>query len=219
MKSSKNKHQVARLREQLAQEAARIMAEQTIRDYELAKRKACERLRYSGKQALPGNDEIQAALRAYLEIFKSDSQPALLRRLRAAACEAMLFLREFQPRLVGAVLNGTADEHSAVHLHVFADTEEQVLQFLMDQGIGYRLSSSMVTYGGQRQAQIPGCEFIAGDVPVILSLFGALGLREAPRSPVDGKPMKRADIREVEQLLEPETTDESADYEITVNRE
>ena len=191
-----------RLREQLAQEAARIMAAQTIRNYELAKRKACERLRYSGKQALPGNDEIQAALQTYLDIFKSDSQPALLRKLRTAACEAMFFLREFQPRLVGAVLNGTADEYSAVHLHVFVDPEEQVLQFLMDRGIGYRLSSTTVTYGGQRQVQITCCEFIAGDVPIILSLFGTLGLREAPRSPVDGKPMKRADIHEVEQLME-----------------
>lgn len=219
MKSSKNKHQIGRLREQLAQEAARIMAEQTIRDYELAKRKACERLRYSGKQALPGNDEIQAALRAYLDIFKSDSQAVLLRRLRTSACEAMRFLQEFRPRLVGAVLNGTADEYAAVHLHVFADPEEQVLQFLMDRGIGYRLSSSTVTYGGQRQAQITCCEFIAGDVPVVLGLFNTLGLREAPRSPVDGKPMKRADIREVEQLLESGTTDESADYEKAVNRE
>lgn len=211
MKSSKNKQQTLRLREQLTQEAARIMAEQAIRDYELAKRKACERLRYSGKQALPGNDEIQAALRTYLDIFKSDSQQLLLKRLRTAACEAMLFLQEFQPRLVGAVLNGTADEYSAVHLHVFADPEEQVLQFLMDSGISYRLSSSTVTYGGQRQAQVTCCEFVAGDAPVILSLFGLLGLREAPRSPVDGKPMKRADIRDVKQLLESETADESAD--------
>lgn len=187
------------------------MAEQAIRDYELAKRKACERLRYSGKQALPGNDEVQAALRTYLDIFKSDSQQLLLRRLRTAACEAMLFLQEFQPRLVGAVLNGTADEYSAVHLHVFADPEEQVLQFLMDSGISYRLSSSTVIYGGQRQVQVTCCEFVAGDVPVVLSLFGLLGLREAPRSPVDGKPMKRADIRDVEQLLESDATDESAD--------
>lgn len=202
MKSSKSKQQIVRLREQLAQEAARIMADQTIRNYELAKRKACERLRYSGKQALPGNDEIQAALQTYLDIFKSDSQPILLRKLRTAAREAMFFLREFQPRLVGTVLNGTADEYSAVHLHVFVDPEEQVLQFLMDRGVGYRLSSTTVTYGGQRQVQITCCEFIAGDVPIILSLFSALGLREAPRSPVDGKPMKRADIHDVEQLLE-----------------
>ncbi|HEX7027626.1 MAG TPA: hypothetical protein VF268_10325, partial [Gammaproteobacteria bacterium] len=134
MKSGKNKQQIARLREQLAQEAARIMADQTIRNFELAKRKACERLRYSGKQALPGNDEIQAALQTYLDIFRSDSQPVLLKKLRSVACEAMVFLREFQPRLVGAVLNGTADEYAAVHLHVFVDPEERVLQFLMDRG-------------------------------------------------------------------------------------
>lgn len=210
MKSGKSKQQIVRLREQLAQEAARIMADQTIRNYELAKRKACERLRYTGKQALPGNDEIQAALQTYLDIFRSDSQPALLKKLRSVACEAMVFLRKFQPRLVGAVLNGTADEHAAVHLHVFVDPEEQVLQFLMDHGIAYRLGSSTVTYGGQRQAQITTCEFVAGDIPVILSLFSTLGLREAPRSSVDGKPMKRADIREVEQLLE-SGTDVSAE--------
>lgn len=201
MKDSRNKHQLARLREQLAQEAAKIMAEQMVRDYQQAKRKACERLAYTGKQALPGNDEIHAALQTYLAIFKSNTQPGLLRDLREVACEAMRFLREFQPRLVGAVLNGTADEYAAIHLHVFADPEEKVLQFLTDRDVDYRLGAATVNYGGQRQQQLTRCQFIAGETPVELDLFGLMGLREAPRSPVDGRPMRRADLAEVEQLL------------------
>jgi hypothetical protein len=201
MKDVRNKHQTARLREQLAQEAAKIMAEQMVRDYQQAKRKACERLGYTGRQALPGNDEIHAALQSYLAIFKGDKQPELLNELRKIACDAMRFLREFQPRLVGAVLNGTADEYSAVHLHVFADPEEKILQFLTDHGVAYRLGAATANYGAQRQQQLTRCEFIAGDTPVELSLFGLMGLREAPRSPVDGKPMRRADLAEVEQLL------------------
>ena len=197
----KGGRQTERLRLQLAQEAAKIMAEQMVRDYQQAKQKACERLGYTGKQALPGNDEIHAALQSYLQLFKGEKHFDLIDELRTVAYDAMRFLNDFQPRLVGSVLNGTADKYSAVHLHLFADNKEDVLRFLIENNVDYYLTDVVVNFGPQRLQQIPRCHFLAGDQPIELSIFDINGLREAPRSPIDGKPMQRADLATVQRLL------------------
>lgn len=191
-----------RVRELIAQEAAKIMHDEAVRDFQQAKQKACDRLGFSGKVSMPSNDEIQLALTLYISVFKQDSQPRLLGKLRRAALAAMKFLARFEPRLVGRVLDGTADQHSAVQLHVFADTTEQILQFLIDQGIPYELAARRLQYRGDRQLDVSLCTFLADNVPIELFLFSRLEMREAPRSPIDGKPMARANLAELEGLLE-----------------
>lgn len=192
----------SRIREEIAQEAARIMSQDMVQDFHQAKLKACARLGYSGKQALPANEEVQQALRVYLQVFKADEQEQLLKRLRTVALDAMRFLERFQPKLVGAVLHGTADQNSAVHLHVFADPVEQVLHHLLDRGVPYDLAARQVSYKGDRSEEITVCRFLAGDSPIELSLFVSMALREAPRSAVDGKPMHRAGIVELKTILQ-----------------
>ena len=93
----------------LAQEAARIMSEQGIDDYGLAKRKAAERLGASDIAVLPKNTEIEAALAAHHRLFEGSKHSNALSALRRTALQAMKLLDSFQPRLVGPVLSGTAD--------------------------------------------------------------------------------------------------------------
>jgi len=119
-----------RMRQRLAVEAARIMAEEHLSDFYKAKQKAAARLGATNTRNLPRNDEIERALVEYQRLFRADSQPARLRRLRETALRAMELLARFNPRLVGPVLRGTADEHSEVTLHVFADTSEEIGLFL-----------------------------------------------------------------------------------------
>src|SRR5215472_14772431 len=108
------------LRRALAQEAARIMAEHGIRDFLVAKRKAAERFGVTdGAAVLPKNTEIEAALAEYQRLFGGESHVATLHAQRRAALRAMRYLREFEPRLVGPVLSGTATEHSEIQLHLF----------------------------------------------------------------------------------------------------
>ena len=111
------------IRERIAKEAARMMCEAGINDFQLAKRKALQRLRINEQRNLPSNEEIEFAVGEYQRLFRADSQPRRLAELRRAAVRAMRFLSRFQPRLVGAVLSGTADEHSDVCLHLFAETD------------------------------------------------------------------------------------------------
>ncbi|MFL6714425.1 MAG: hypothetical protein ACJ8LN_16090, partial [Sulfurifustis sp.] len=113
-------------RQRIAAEAARIMAEEGVTDFQMAKRKAAARLNLSEVRNLPGNDEVQAALSEHLRLFHHAETARHADRLRHIAVDAMQFLSEFEPRLVGPVLSGTVTATSDIQLHVSADAPEQV---------------------------------------------------------------------------------------------
>ncbi|HUN73179.1 MAG TPA: hypothetical protein VMU40_01570 [Steroidobacteraceae bacterium] len=190
------------LRRALAQEAARVMAEHGIRDFLIAKRKAADRLGVTDSAALPKNTEIESALVEYQRLFRGDSHTESLQAQRHAALAAMRRLKDFEPRLVGAVLAGTATEHSDVQLHLFADTPESVAISLMDQGIRHEITARRVRMNADRILEYPGVRFEIDDQAIEVTVFPADGLRQAPVSPVDGRPMRRADVTELEALLQ-----------------
>jgi len=190
----------AQLREHIAKEAARLMCESGIRDFQFAKRKALERLRIFDRRSLPSNEEIESAVSEYQRLFRADTQPQRLALLRTTAARAMRFLERFNPRLVGAVLNGTADEHSDVCLHLFAETAEEVGLFLIEKRIPHEHGERVMKLASADTQRLPTCRFMADDVPVELVVFAARARRRVPLSPVDGRPMRRAGLEEVEQL-------------------
>jgi hypothetical protein len=186
----------------VAQEAARIIVNQGIRDYGLAKKKAAERLGLGTRGFLPGNSEIELAVSEYLKLFSGDSHPDLLRSMRLAALSAMELLDPFTPRLVGPVLHGTADSNSAVNLHVFSDSAEFVAFALAGHGLNYRPYERRLKSRRDQTETYAGFEFEHADVAVQATVFPVDGIRQAPMSPVDGKPMKRADARALRELLD-----------------
>ncbi|ADE16905.1 conserved hypothetical protein [Nitrosococcus halophilus Nc 4] len=193
------------MREYIATEAARLMVEHGIKSYYQAKRKAATVLGAADTRNLPTNQEIEQAVGAYLRLFKSDSQPATLEKLRQIALEAMDFFHRFNPHLVGPVLSGLASEHSDINLHLFAETEEEVALFLTEAGIPFQLKSRQLSFSPKMLQSLPVFRFVAGEVTVELTVFPPRGIRHAPLSPIDGKPMCRADRKEVQSLLEAET--------------
>ena len=102
---------------------------------------------------------------------------------------------------MGPVLSGTASEHAIVYLHLFSDPAEDVAVFLMEKGIPYEPSARKLKTGAGVQHEYPVYKFVAGDVPIEVTVFDVDGIREAPASPVDGRPMKRGSLRDVELLL------------------
>lgn len=191
-----------RMRERLVQEAARIMADEGIKDYLQAKKKAAQHLGAPDTRNMPTNREVQEALRRYQRLFQSDSQPQRLRRLRRLAVEAMAFLERFRPRLVGSVLDGSAGAYSDINLHVFADTAEEVALFLMDNGIPFETQERRLRFGKDDYASLTVYRFSADGEMVDLTVFGEAGRKEPPRNRVDGAAMIRARIEEVQALLE-----------------
>lgn len=189
------------IRREVAVEAARIMATEGQRNFMAAKRKAADRVGASTRIVLPSNREVEEALRAYQGFYGGERHADQLLRLRETAIEVMQALEEFQPRLVGPVLDGTADSHSRVSLHLFNDPPETVLFYLEERGIDFHQEQRRIRWhdGSHREIQLLVTD--VNDVTVELALFAPVDLRQAPPSPVDGKPQKRANLPEVEILL------------------
>jgi hypothetical protein len=190
------------LREQLAQEAARVMAEGGITDFGLAKRKAAERLGVRGLGALPTNAEIQSCLAERLRIFEPDDHPQRVSKLRQLAAEVMLDLEPFAPRLVGAVLAGTVTINSQVELHVFADAPELVAAVLERDGGALRDCQRRYRLDADTSVELPGFSFARDGEQVEVIVFPERSAHHAPLSPVDRKPMRRAGRGAVLALLD-----------------
>lgn len=191
-----------RMRQQLAQEAARLIAEEGIKDFQIAKQKAALRLHAPQTHNLPRNDEIQLALNQYLRLFKGDTQPQHLHRLRKISGEAMRFFESFEPRLVGAVLDGSANEHSEITLHLFTDSQEELRIFLLDQKIPFEHCSQTVRMPNGESTEVPAYRLVMSEAPVLLLVFNNKGKRQAPRCPATGKPMQRYSLKKVEELIQ-----------------
>jgi len=189
-------------RRRLAVEAARLMAETGIRDFAQAKRKAAERLGIFEDASLPRNREIQDALLEHQRLFQGEIQPQALRERREAAAQAMHLLDRFEPRLVGPVLEGSADTHSAVALHVFSDDSQAVDWFLSEHGIPFDSGSRRYRANPDTEQEVPMVSFSADGIRFELSLFPMDGLRQSPLDPIDGRPMKRASLAQLLELLD-----------------
>ena len=190
-----------RARKVLAQEAARIIVEQGIEDYRVAKIKAADRLGMSERGSLPGNSEIEHAVSEHLKLFGRESYLDLLRVLRRAALSAMELLAPFTPRLVGPVLHGTAGANSAVNLHVFSDSAELVAVRLQESRVQYRPYDRRLKSRRDRAETFSGFRFTHDSSSIEATVFPLDGIRQAPISPVNGKPMRRADSQAVLKLL------------------
>ena len=194
-----------RVRDEIAIAAAKMIAEDGL-DFASAKRKAARQVigdtRLAGEW-LPDNDLVEAELREYQLLFQSDSQPAILRGLRRIALQWMRRLQPFNPYLTGAVLHGTASEHSDIQLHLFSDASKDVTIFLLNTGIDFEVSETRHFAG---RADVETLSFIVrGDVDVDmagihLALYREVDLRGALRADARGR-APRAGIGAVEALV------------------
>jgi hypothetical protein len=192
------------LRLELAEEAARLMVEHGIQDFALAKRKAAERLGVrTGAGALPSNAQIQERVVERQRLFEPDRRDERLVKLRSVATGVMEVLDEFRPKLVGAVLDGTATVNTAIELHVFSDAPEAVAAALEARGFRLHDSQRRYRFGREITEQIPGFELVVDDEELQVMVFRERGASHSPLSPIDGKPMRRASRSAVLALLTP----------------
>lgn len=188
-------------RQRLAFEAARLMAEGGIRDYHVAKLRAAAKLGVVDEHALPRNAEIDLALREYQRLFQSAQQPLALQQRREAALEAMRFFERFDPRLVGAVLDGSADQRSSVCLHLYSDETEAVGHFLEEHGVPAQQQSRRLRLDRERSAVFPVYVFNADGLPFDLTVLPRDALRQPPLDRIDDRPMKRASLAALRELI------------------
>jgi len=189
------------MRQAIAREAARLMIEHGHEDYGFAKRKAAERFGVTDLAVLPRNTEIEAALAEHHRLFDPEAHASSLSAKRAVALQAMRLLADFEPRLVGPLLSGTATAHNDITLHLFADTPESVAVRLMDLSIPHEVAERRFRTQRDEVESFPALRFTAGGHEVNATIFPKDGIRQAPPGPVDGKPMRRATLADVEVLV------------------
>ena len=186
----------------IAAEAARIIATEGQHNYHAAKKKAADRVGVSNRLALPSNIEVKDALYRYLDLYGGDAHDVNLLELRRTAVQAMRLLAKFNPRLVGSVLDGTAGRHTRIALHVFAESSEEIVLFFREKGIPFSQEQRQIRWfnGEHRTLELVLTELDGRTLE--LAVFEPVHLRQAPPSPIDGKPQRRAALAEVELILE-----------------
>lgn len=187
-------------RARIAAAAARLMAEDGIDDFALAKRKAARQLGVVDAQALPGNDEIEAQLRDYLALYQADEHPQRIAELRGIALDAMRALERFNPYLTGPVLKGIAGPYAEIELQLFPDSVKEVEIFLLDRNLSYETYEGR-RYAGDRAHAVSVLSLTWAGVPLRLSIFDQRDERVALKTSQAGRVMDRAGIAEVGALL------------------
>ena len=190
------------LRAEIAALAARMIAEDGA-DYGSAKRRAAKQLLGNQKikgDVLPGNEQIEEEVREYNALFFADSQPQRLLQLRQISADLMQELERFNPYLVGAVLNGTANKYSDIHLHLFTDNSKEVAIFLLNMGIQYEVSESI----NKRHESLETLSFMRQNEGVHLLIHNHDDLRCSPKA-------DRANLQALHQLILLSQTPETPD--------
>ena len=188
------------MRQRIAAVAARMMAEDGIEDFALAKRKAARQLGAGDTQLLPGNDEIEAELKAYLSLYQGEEQRERLARLREVALSAMQALVQFRPYLTGAVLKGTAGRYADIDLQLFTDDGKALELYLLERNIPYETSAHR-HYAGDQVRAVAILQMDWEDTPVNLAIFTTNDERSALKTSAAGRPMARAGIAAVSALV------------------
>lgn len=190
-----------RMRLALTQLAAKIIAEEGVEDFLIAKRKAAERLGSYNTKNLPNNQEIQLALSDYRRLFHSNSQSKVVAEMRATALEALAFFEKFRARITGPILDSTIEPHQAIVLHLFCDSSTEIALFLLDHNIPYESKERCMKISTDKVINFPAFVFLVDDFKIELIVMPEQGIRQAPLSPIDGKPAKRLNLAAAQRLF------------------
>ena len=186
-----------RLRNLLAQEAAKIIATEGVRDYQLAKRKASEPIGNSYHGSLPSNFEIQRAIFSYQNTFSLNHE-LFLTELRNIALVVMQWLEQFSPYLVGPVLDGTANPTTQITIHVSSDTIEPIMEVLQQQGVNINVDERRLKINGEA-SYLPTLKFIHESCEVEVIVFTLRQQHQNPKS--KNQSMQRMNIKSLKKYI------------------
>lgn len=194
-----------RIRRLIAQEAARIMYEEGVSEYRDAKRKAARR--FGSEKALslgshlPSNAEIHGELQRLIGIYEEKVLPERLLRLRLGALRLMEMLAPFHPYLIGSVLSGAVTEKSDIDLHLFADSCEEVEEFLRREEIPFDQEVVTIRHGGEF-FDYPHIYLEDEGTVVECTVYPPEEIHRVPKSSITGRPMERAGVKRLRKLIE-----------------
>ncbi len=185
---------------EIAAAAARLIVDEGM-DWGPAKQRAARDLGLP-RAALPGNDEVEDAVREHIAIFHADTQPAELRALRELAAQWMDRLAEFRPHLTGAVWRGTATRLSNVHLQLYCDDSKAAEIALLNRGLSFDVAETTASKGRTVDMLILDvpCPTLGERVTLCLTILDFDDLRGALKADARGL-TERGDLAALQSLL------------------
>ncbi|HMP06121.1 MAG TPA: HD domain-containing protein, partial [Lacipirellulaceae bacterium] len=191
----------SKLRQQIAWEAARLMYQRQESEYYRAKMKAAHRIcqGWAKPADLPSNAEVRDQVQLLARLFEGETRTANLRAMRLAALAMMERLERFRPRLIGSVLTGHVRSGSDVDLHVFADSAESVAHVLEQHGLPYQVERKLVRKHGEATTYVH--IHVQAEHQFELTVYPPDSAHYVFKSSITGKPIERASISELRQLL------------------
>ncbi|HMN03729.1 hypothetical protein [Geobacter anodireducens] len=193
-----------RIRQLIAQEAARLMYAEGVSEYRDAKRKAARRFgpekSLSLGSHLPSNAEIHKELQRLIAIHEEKTLPERLHHMRCTALRCMEMLALFRPFLVGSVLTGAVTAASDIDLHLFAESSEEVEEFLRSRNIAYETDVVTIRRGGSF-VDYSHIYLKEGKVIIECTIYALGDIYRVPKSSITGKPMERATITKLRKLI------------------
>jgi hypothetical protein len=203
-----------KLRQAIALEAARLMYERVESEYFTAKRKAAKRLCRRGvkPEDLPSNAEIREQIQLFARIHEGDKRTQHLRDMRLEALRLMRLLRQFRPRLIGSVMTGHVRKGSDIDLHVFSDSPALITDLLEQAGCQFDLERKQVVKHGE--ARVFTHIHVFDRFNFELTVYPEDKAHYVFKSSITGKPIERASIAELEDLLTREYPELNLDEEM-----
>jgi len=190
-----------RIRIKITKLAAKLIATDSLQSYVAAKSRAAKQLGYPDCKDLPRNNEIEQAVIEYKTLFQAESQAIVLKKAREIALNAMQMLEKFKPRLVGPVLTGTVSASLEILIYLYCDSPEQVHFHIDKYNISCHVSNKKVKINAKEIISYPTLQFIANEILISLVIFPEAGKNLRPLDPANDRPMERANINDVKNLL------------------
>ncbi len=190
------------LKSEIAATAARVVVEEGL-EYGPAKRRALKQLGLPGRSALPSNDEVEDAVREYIDLFCAETQPRELAALRRLALTWMERMAAFRPHLAGAVWHGTATRLSDIYIQLFCDDPKSAEIALIDHNIDYEPRTVTGFHGESVEALSLSslCRELHEAVGIHLLVYDLDDLRGALKPDAKGR-APRGDVAAVRLLLQ-----------------
>ena len=187
--------------QEIAAAAARLIVDEGM-DWGPAKQRAARDLGVP-RGALPGNDEVEDAVREHIAIFHADTQPGELRALRELAAQWMGRLAEFRPHLTGAVWRGTATRLSNIHLQLYCDDSKAAEIALLNRGLSFDVAETTGARGRPVDMLIldAPCPALQERVTLCLTILDFDDLRGALKPDARGA-TERGDLAALKALLD-----------------
>jgi hypothetical protein len=188
------------MRERIAHLAARLMAEDGISDFALAKRKAARQAGSPDSRNLPTNEEVELALRNYQALYHPEEHRERLVSLRTLARDSMRLFEQFRPHLVGALVTGNIGRSSSIQVHLFTDSAKEVEMYLVNEGVPFT-SRETKLFVGDNAVKVPGFAIETEEAAIELCVLPSHHERQPTRATPDGRPLPRASLSSLEALL------------------